>query len=82
MQVTIKKDRMGCLHIWKGPQDIHQVDKYLFHNQDNKEGDLYLQRDVDVEKLKEELTEEQVEELENGYGILARIDELWFGDNI
>lgn len=69
MEVTMKMNRMGHIEVWKGDST-------------NKEADLYIQLESDVETIKNEIGKEWARELNGGWAVVGRqIDDLWFGDS-
>ncbi len=76
---------MGHLHIWRGwNRKIVQDGKYNYkavrprEDERDGEGSVYLQVDTDIESCKEWLTNDQKENLEQGYQINANIDDLYW----
>ena len=75
--VTVRMNKMGHLHVWRGDKNIHQVSKYNFEAE-GKECDLYIQNEQDV-KFFLELTGEQIAEMiREGYTVKCEIFEEWF----
>ena len=64
--VTIKMNKMGHLHIWKGNVQPKQMGKYRWEV-DGNGGDLYVDVTSDVEEILNRLSPEEKEEIENGW---------------
>jgi len=66
MIATLIMNRMGHLHVWKGDVHVERSDKYNFLSE-NKESDLYLQLDTDIDSVIDNLSDENKDSLYKGY---------------
>lgn len=76
---TIWKDKMGSLHIFLGyNKKLSIVSKYLAEDTKGEEANVFLQSQSDVESFEQGLTKNQMDNLNNGFQINAKVDELYF----
>lgn len=78
-KVTVRMNKMGHLHIWRGDKQIHQISKYNFEA-DGKQSDLYLQDEQDVKFFLELTGEDNSEMIREGCTVKCEIFEEWFGE--
>jgi len=68
MLATIKKNKMGHIHIWFRNVNVVQVDKYNFHGNE-QESDLYLQNQSEIRSFLDDIDSEDAEKILDGYTI-------------
>jgi len=78
MKVTIWKDRMGSLHIFKGYNRKLKTEKYLAKDTQGNEADLFVQFQSDIEAVTDELSADKKDSLNNGYQVNHKLDDLHF----
>jgi hypothetical protein len=76
IEVTIQKNKMGHLHIWKGVHQIKQISKYNYHNQLGEESHKYIQHDRDIEEILAEVPKHDRKDIENGFAVITTV-QLW-----
>lgn len=79
MLITILKDKMGCVHVFKGAHsdsDFKQNGYQITLN--GIECDLYIQYESDIQSIEFFMNKEQVESLNTGYAIVIE-DPGYFG---
>lgn len=74
---TIYQDNMGNLHIWRGKCDViregmHHGDSKCLIRGKKRSADVFIQFDTEEFK-KEYLSEEEIEELDNGYEVHKKV---------
>lgn len=78
MQITAIKNIYGHIHIFKG-NVVGKLTNYGSTVElDGKESDIYIQAQSDIEGFELFLSEEQKEELNNGYSIAINDDMGYF----
>lgn len=77
MLATIKQNKIGHLHVWKGDVHVDRSDKYNFLSE-NKESDLYLQLDSDIDSVIDILSNKDKDSLYKGYIVKTNIDNDYF----
>jgi hypothetical protein len=60
---TLRMDAMGCVHMWEEKVTVVQYGKYSLSGND-READVLVQHDTDVEALREYLTDEERADLD------------------
>jgi len=75
MLATIKQNAIGHLHVWFGDVNIIEVSKsnYLSLDKNNKESDLYLQTQSDIQNFLDDLDSDLAKEVLEGYTVKADI---------
>lgn len=75
MLATIKQNRIGHLHVWFGKVDIVEISKYNYIStgKDNKESDLYLQSQSDIQNFLDDLDSDLAKDILDGYTVKAEI---------
>ena len=76
MIATIKQNAIGHLHVWFGNVNIVQVSKNNYFSVDkdnNKESDLYLQTQSDIQNFLDDLDSDLAKEVLEGYTVKADI---------
>ena len=68
--VTLQMDKMGNLHAWKGKHIPEQIGKYKYIAE-GQESQVYLQNKDDVRASMSRLTNDEANELNNGYSIVT-----------
>jgi len=72
MLATIKKNKIGHLHVWLGDVNVSQSGKYNFLS-DGKESDLYIQNEGDIQSFLDDINSDVVEMISNGYTVTTEI---------
>lgn len=67
---TLKLDAMGCVHMWEENVTVVQYGKYSLSGND-READVFVQHDTDVEALREYLTDEERTDLDSGCTVIT-----------
>lgn len=75
MQITLVQNRFGNIHGFVGNQKGKLTNTGSNVQLNGKDSNLYWQFQADIEFIKDMLTAEQKEELENGYEIV--VEDLW-----
>lgn len=70
--LTVQQDAMGSLHIWKGPQETVQHDKYLFTTKSGKRPDFYVQRQDEIESILSNLNAADKTHVDLGYRLVTK----------
>lgn len=75
MIATIKQNAIGHLHVWFGDVNIIEISKsnYLSLDKNNKESDLYLQTQSDIQNFLDDLDSDLAKEILEGYTVKADI---------
>jgi len=75
MIATIKQNKIGHLHVWFGDVNIIEISKsnYLSLDKNNKESDLYLQTQSDIQNFLDDLDSDLAKEILEGYTVKADI---------
>ena len=75
MIATIKQNKIGHLHVWFGDVNIIEISKsnYLSLDKNNKESDLYLQTQSDIQNFLDDLDSDLAKEVLEGYTVKADI---------
>jgi hypothetical protein len=75
MLATIKQNAIGHLHVWFGDVNIIEISKsnYLSLDKNNKESDLYLQTQSDIQNFLDDLDSDLAKEILEGYTVKADI---------
>ena len=75
MIATIKQNAIGHLHVWFGDVNIIEISKsnYLSADKNNKESDLYLQTQSDIQNFLDDLDSDLAKEVLEGYTVKADI---------
>ena len=75
MLATIKQNAIGHLHVWFGDVNIIEISKsnYLSVDKNNKESDLYLQTQSDIQNFLDDLDSDLAKEILEGYTVKADI---------
>jgi len=75
MLATIKQNAIGHLHVWFGDVNIIEISKsnYLSVDKNNKESDLYLQTQSDIQNFLDDLDSDLAKEVLEGYTVKADI---------
>lgn len=75
MLATIKQNAIGHLHVWFGNVNIIEISKsnYLSVDKNNKESDLYLQTQSDIQNFLDDLDSDLAKEVLEGYTVKADI---------
>jgi hypothetical protein len=75
MIATIKQNAIGHLHVWFGDVNIIEISKsnYLSVDKNNKESDLYLQTQSDIQNFLDDLDSDLAKEVLEGYTVKADI---------
>lgn len=68
---------MGHLHIWRGDVHVERSDKYNYISE-NKESDLYLQLDSDIDSVIDNISKEDADSLYKGYIVKTDIANEYF----
>lgn len=79
IHVTIWQDAAGNLHIFKGANVLlNYLNKYLAKTVSGKESDLFIQHEQDIIGIKDTLSRGQLNVLNGGWKINAKLDNLYF----
>lgn len=70
MKATIQQNKIGHLHVWIGDVQIEQVAKYNYLG-NNKESEIYLQKDADIGNFLSQLPKKDVDMVELGYKVVS-----------
>jgi len=70
MKITVIQNRFGHLHIFKGNQKDKLTDLGSNILLNDKESELYMQVDTDINGLKEYMTKQQIKDLNAGYEVV------------
>ena len=79
MLITILKDKMGCVHIFKGAHsdsDFRHTGYRITLN--DMEADLYMQYESDIQSIEFFLNKDQTTSIDAGYSVVIE-DPGYFG---
>lgn len=70
---TLQQDRLGGLFIWSGKVEPVQVGRNMFKDEEGADADLYVQSDMGVDHILNNLSEEDREDVKAGWSVYCWI---------
>lgn len=69
-KISITQNSFGHLHIFKGIPKLCFSNPKNITKEDKTESELYIQEDMNIIDIKQNLSKRQVKDLENGYRVI------------
>ena len=75
-KISIVQNSFGHLHIFKGLPKLNFNNKQNITKTDGTESEIYIQQDIDIINIKQNLNRRQIKDLNNGFRVV--IEDIGF----